>query len=370
MNIPILDVKRQIRPIRRQLDAAIKRVIDNANFVFGSEIKQLEEEVAGYSGAKYAVAVSNGTDAIRLALLAQGVKQGDKVICPDFTYYATAGAIASVGAIPVFADIYPDTYNISIESTETILKKQGKKIKAIVPVHLFGQCADMKGIMGLAKKYDLKVVEDNAQAFGAEFRGKKAGTIGDCGAVSFFPGKNLGAFGDAGMVLTNNKSVANRLYLLRNQGNIRKYHHLIVGYNNRMDTLQAAVLRVKLAHLDSWNTKRLQNAAYFNRAFEGLGIKTPVVSGFSTHIYHQYVLRLDNRRDTLVEYLRAKGIDARVYYPLPLHLQECFKYLGYKAADFPESIKASKETLAIPVYPDMTKQERNYIAACIERFLK
>lgn len=369
--IPILDLKRQIIPIRKKLDVAIKKVIDRASFVFGREIEDFENEVTKYCKVKYAIGVSNGTDAIKLALIALGIKPGDGVICPAFTYYATAGAISGIGAIPVFADIDPDTYNISSANIEQVLRQKGRlNIKAIIPVHLYGQCADMGRILRLARKYKLKVVEDTAQAFGAEYKGRKAGTIGDCGAVSFFPGKNLGAFGDAGMVLTDNKSTAHMLKLLRNQGNIKKYNHLVIGYNHRLDSLQAAVLKVKLKYLDLWNKKRQENARYFNQGLGGLSLKTPFVPEYTTHIYHQYVLRLNQSSAKLIERLRNKRIDARVYYPVPLHLQKCFKYLGYKKGDFPESEKVAQETLAIPVYPDLTREKMDYIIGSIREFLR
>jgi len=371
IKIPILDLKRQIAPIRKELDAAIQQVINNTNFILGKEVEDFENAVTKYSNVKYAVGASNGTDAIKLALVALGVKCGDGVICPAFTYYATCGAVASIGAVPVFADIESDTYNISVRSIEDILKHKRKlKIKAIMPVHLYGQCADMDTILKLAKIYKLKVVEDAAQAFGAEYKGRKAGTMGDCGAVSFFPGKNLGAFGDAGMVLTNNKATARMLKILRNQGNKEKYIHLAVGFNHRLDTLQAAVLEVKLKYLDAWNKKRQENAEYFNQNLSGLDLKIPFVPEYNTHIYHQYVLRLDRPNAKLIEYLRNKGIDARVYYPIPLHLQKCFKYLNYKKGDFPESEKAARQTLAIPVYPDLAKEEMDYIIASIREFLQ
>jgi dTDP-4-amino-4,6-dideoxygalactose transaminase len=376
--IPILDLKKQIAPLRQELDAAIKHVIDNTSFILGHEVEELEDEIQKYCNIKYAVGVSNGTDAIRLALLACGIKYGDKVICPAFTYYATAGAIASMGAIPVFVDIDPKTYNISLESLSKALKKDTKgKIKAVVPVHLYGQCADMDSVLRLAKKYKLKVIEDNAQAFGAEYlpagrqgKGKKAGTMGDCGTTSFFPGKNLGAFGDAGMVVTNNKLIADRIRVMRNQGNIDKYYHLVLGYNNRLDTIQAAVLKVKLKYLDTWNKKRQENARYFNEALKDVNVTTPFICQHSTHIYHQYVLRLDTPSKNLVEHLRSKAIDSRVYYPLPLHLQKCFKYLGYKKGDLPESEEAAIQTLAIPVYPDLSRKELDYIIYSIKEFLQ
>lgn len=369
--IPVLDLKKQIAPIREELDAAIKKVIDNANFILGKEVRDFENEITKYAGVKYAIGVCNGTDAIKLALLASGIKSGDGVICPAFTYYATAGAIASMGARPIFADIGLDTYNISIEAIEKALEHKKKmNISAIIPVHLYGACADMDNILKIAKKHKLKVIEDTAQAFGAEYKGRKAGTIGDCGAVSFFPGKNLGAFGDAGMVLTNNRIIDEKLRILRNQGNKDKYYHLLLGYNNRMDSIQAAVLNVKLKYLDNWNRKRHENAQYFNRQLKGLKVKAPFVPIYSTHIYHQYVLRLEPSSSSLIEHLKSRGIDARVYYPLPLHLQKCFKYLRYKKGEFPNSEKASKETFSIPVYPDLTAKELDYIVGAIKEFLR
>jgi dTDP-4-amino-4,6-dideoxygalactose transaminase len=368
--IPLLDLKKQIAPIRAEIDEAIKRVIDNTSFILGKEVEEFEREVTQYAGVKYAVGVSNGTDAIKLALVALGVKAGDRVVCPAFTYYATAGAIASMGAIPVLTDIDSQAYNMTARNLELTIRKNKKTgITAVIPVHLYGQCADMGAILKVAKAYKLKVVEDTAQAFGAEYRGRKAGTIADCGSVSFFPGKNLGAFGDAGMVLTNSKIVADKIRLFRNQGNKAKYFHQALGYNHRLDTLQAAVLRVKLKYLDVWNRKRQENAEYFNQRLNGLNVKTPFVEAYSSHIYHQYVLRLSTPSAKLIEHLKAKGIDARVYYPVPLHLQQCFKYLGYKRGDFPEAEKASSQTLAIPVYPDLTKDEMDYIVVSIKEFL-
>ncbi|MDD2752626.1 MAG: DegT/DnrJ/EryC1/StrS family aminotransferase [Candidatus Omnitrophica bacterium] len=366
--IPILDLKRQIAPIRQELDAAIKKIVDQANFVFGKEIADFENSVIRYSGAQYACGVSNGTDAIRLGLLAMGIEPGDRVLCPAFTYYATAAAIAGIGALPVFADIDPDTYNIAPEQIQILARK--KRIKAVVPVHLYGQCAEMDNIIKICAKFGLKAVEDTAQAFGASYKGRKAGAIADCGAVSFFPGKNLGAFGDAGMVLSSNKKIDQALRLLRNQGNKEKYNHVIIGYNNRLDTLQAAVLEVKLKYLDSWNRKRQENAKYYNQQLKGLGVTLPFVPVYNEHIYHQYVLRVKSGRDKLMQHLIDKGIDARIYYPQSLHLQKCFKYLGYRKGDFPASESAAKEVLAIPVYPDLTKEEKDYIIVSIKEFFK
>jgi dTDP-4-amino-4,6-dideoxygalactose transaminase len=376
--ISSLDLKKQIAPIRKELDAAINRVIKDTDFISGADVKELEEEVKKYCSVKYALGVSNGTDAIRLCLIASGVKPGEGVICPVFTYYATAGAIATIGAIPVFADIESDTYNISISSIEKVMrKKRNLTIKAIMPVHLYGQCADMSGILKIARKYNLKVIEDAAQAFGADYlssgnlsRKRKAGTIGDCAAVSFYPGKNLGAFGDAGMVLTNNKTIAERVGILRNQGNKKRYYHIVLGYNNRMDSIQAAVLRVKLKYLDSWNKKRQEIAEYYNDKLKGQKVKTPYVAQYSTHIFHQYVLRSESINTKVIGHLNDKGIDARIFYPLPLHLQKCFRYLKHKKGDFPEAEKAAKHTIAIPVYPDLTKEEMDYIITSIKESLQ
>ena len=361
MKIVPLDLKKQIAPLRFQIDAAIKKVLDNTNFVLGQEIMDFQKHVEQYSRAKFAVGCSNGTDAIRLALVALGIKPGDEVVCPAFTYFATAGAVASVGAKPVFVDIDLDTYTISLESLEAALKKRKGKVKAVIPVHLYGQCADIGGVLKLARKYHFKVIEDTAQAFGAEYEGKKAGTLGDCGTISFYPGKNLGAFGDAGMVLTNNQGVAQKLRILLNQGNKEKYYHVMAGFNHRLDTIQAAILDVRLNYLDGWNKKRQKNAAYYNNKLAGLEVITPFVPGYTTHIYHQYVLRLKQPAKSLIEYLRQSGIDARVFYPVPLHLQKCFKNSGYKKGSLIHTEKAAEHTLAIPIHPDLSQEEKDYI---------
>ncbi len=369
MKISALNLKKQIAPIREELDEAIKEVIDNTSFILGERVEKFEQHVVEYSGAKYAVGVSNGTDAISLSLLALGIKAGDGVICPSFTYYATAGAVASIGARPVFADIDGDTYNISLASIEKILAKKSKyKIKAIIPVHLYGQCADMDAILKLARKHKIKVLEDTAQSFGAEYKGKKAGTLGDCGSVSFYPGKNIGAFGDAGLILTNSKTIAEKLKILRNQGNKNKYYHLVLGRNNRLDSIQAVVLDIKLKYLDEWNKKRQELAQYYNKNLSNQKLEIPFVAPYSTHIYHQYTLRVPGLRDKLMSHLQFKGIDSRAFYPVPLHLQKCFKYLGYQRGVFPESEKASKEVLSIPVDPNLSIEEREYIVNSIKEF--
>jgi dTDP-4-amino-4,6-dideoxygalactose transaminase len=370
MKISAFDLKRQIAPIRREIDSAIKEVIDNTSFILGKTVKDFEDNVAEYCNTKYAIGVSNGTDSISLSLIALGVRAGDGVICPAFTYYATAGAVAAIGAVPVFADIDSRTYNISVESAKKVLARKIKlRIKAILPVHLYGQCCDMDAILKLARKYKLKVVEDTAQAFGAEFRGKKAGTLGDCGSVSFYPGKNLGAFGDAGLILTNDLKIAEKIRVLRNQGNKDKYYHSVIGRNNRMDAIQAAVLNIKLKYLDGWNKQRQAIAAYFNKNLSGLVIDTPFVALYSTHIYHQYVLRVSGSNNDLMNYLQSRGIDSRVFYPLPLHLQKCFKYLGYKRGNFPEAEKAALQTLTLPIDPSLTHKEKEYIVQSFKEYI-
>lgn len=369
MKISALDLKKQIAPIRQEIDTAIKEVIDNTGFILGQAVEKFEKHVVEYSKVKYAVGVSNGTDAISLSLLALGIKAGDGVICPAFTYYATAGAVASIGARPVFADIDQDTYNISIESVEILLAKKSKyKIKAIIPVHLYGQCADMDAILKLAAKFKIKVLEDTAQAFGAEYKGRKAGTLGDCGSVSFYPGKNIGAFGDAGLILTNSKALAEKLKILRNQGNKNKYYHLVLGRNNRLDSIQAVVLDIKLKYLDDWNKKRQEVAQYYNKNLSGLNLKTPFVPNYTTHIYHQYTLKSPVSNKGIIGHLLAKGIDSRVFYPVPLHLQKCFKYLGYKMGDFPKAEKAAKQTFTLPIYPELTGEEKDYIIQSVREF--
>jgi dTDP-4-amino-4,6-dideoxygalactose transaminase len=382
MRIPSLDMKAHIAPIRKEIDKAIKGVMDKGGFILGDEVKTLEQEVCAYTGSKYARGVSNGTDAITLSLLALGLKQGDRVICPAFTYYATAGAVAHAGCVPAFADIDPKTYCISMASVKRILsdkRHDTNNIKAIIPVHLYGQCADMGSILAVAKEYKLKVIEDTAQAFGAvchpgrNNKCAKAGTIGNCGTISFFPGKNLGACGDAGMVLAQDKATAERLQCLRNQGadTADKYRHILLGRNNRLDAVQAAILSVKLKYIDKWNKKRAENASYYNKLLNNTELGLPFVPEGNTHIYHQYTLRAKDTvsRDNIIKKLREKGVDSRTFYSTPLHLQPCFSYLNYKKGDFPESERVADEVFSIPVYPELTVEQMDYIVGCIREQL-
>jgi len=369
LKVPALDLKKQIAPIRREIDSAIRGVIDNNSFVFGKEVTELEKRVARFTGVKFAIGVSNGSDAIKLSLIALGIKRGDRVLCPTFTFFATAGAVAAIGAIPVFVDINPLTYNISVPDAVSILKENKGRIKAIIPVDLYGQCADLQEVSRVSRRFGLKIVEDAAQAFGARSNGLYAGTMGDCGTLSFFPGKNLGAFGDAGMVLTNKKPIYQNLLLLRNHGNKLGYRHRLIGYNHRLDCIQAAVLGVKLKYIDRWNRKRQLIARGYNSGLYGLGLHTPFVSEGNTHIYHQYVVGLNTTNSRIVGYLRSKGIDARVYYPLPLHLQPCFRYLGYRRGDFPAAEKSAKSIFTLPIYPDLTKSQLDYTISTIRKYI-
>jgi len=365
--IPIVDLKSQYREIKSEVTTAIGRTLGSCQFILGREVKKLEKEIAGYTKKNYAVAVGSGTDAILLALKAYGIKEGHGVITSPFTYYATAGAIVRSGARPVFCDIDPKTYNISPERLQDLLRRTPyavrSTIKAVIPVHLYGQMADMSNILDIAKRYKLKVIEDAAQAFGAEYRGRPAGSLGDCGCFSFYPGKNLGAYGDAGMVVTDHKYAAEAVRLYRNQGNKIRYRHTVIGHNSRMDEIQAAVLRVKLKYIDKWNRKRREIAEFYEKGLSGLDIETPVSPKAGTHIYHLYVIRFKNKRqkDRTGKLLNYRGIDARTYYPIPLHLQPCFKYLGYKRGDFPESEKASGQVIAIPIYPELTRKQQRFI---------
>ncbi len=389
MNIPLLDLKAQYESIKQEISQKILEVASSQKFILGSEVDSLEKEIASFSETRFATGVSSGSDALIVSLMALEVGEGDAVITTPFTFFATAGAIARLKARPIFCDIDKTSFNISPKKLEDLIEsqlkeRQGLKTKAVIPVHLYGQCADMNPIMDLASKCDLFVIEDAAQAIGAEYplsSGiKKAGSIGDFGALSFFPSKNLGAFGDGGMVLTNDESLAHKTKLLRVHGSKDKYFYEILGGNFRLDTLQAAILRVKLKYLESWQQKRIEKASYYDRIFteSGLGEEGLVqVPGSlykdkgvkNYHVYHQYVIRAE-KRDNLKEFLQEKGVGTAIYYPLPLHLQKCFSYLGYKKGDFPVAEEASQEVLAIPIYPELTSEQQDFIVSSIQSFYK
>jgi len=367
MKIPLLDLKQQYKSIKPGIDRALENVILNQDFVLGEDTRQFEKEMAVYCNTKYAVGLASGTDALILALKALGIGEGDEVITTPFTFFATAEAISIVGARPVFVDIDPKTYNINPALIE---EKINKKTKAVIPVHLYGQCADMDPIMAIARKRGLKVIEDTAQAIGATYKGKKAGSMGDIGALSFFPSKNLGGFGDGGMIVTNNKDLADRIRVLRVHGSSERYMHSMIGTNSRLDNLQAAVLRIKLKYLDGWLEARRRNAAYYGENLKGLPLDTPYVPAGNVHTYHLYVLRAKSGLDKLMKFLTDGGIETRTYYPIPLHLQDCYKGLGYKKGDLKEAESAAVQTFSVGVYPELKTGEMDYVIGRIKEFFK
>ena len=367
MKIPILDLKEQYKGIKKEVDAAIHKVIDSQGFILGEDVKAFEAEVASYCNTKSAAGVASGTDALILALKALGIGPGDEVITSSFTFIATAEAISLVGAKPVFVDVNPRTYNIDPALIEP---KISPATKAVIPVHLYGQCADMDPILAIAKRHNLRVIEDCAQAIGSTYKGRKAGSMGDMGAISFFPGKNLGAYGDAGMVVTNDQTLVDKVNILRVHGSSIRYLHSHIGMNSRLDSLQAAVLRVKLKYLDTWLEARREKARYYDEHLKGLPVTTPFVSKDSVHTYHLYVLRLRTGLEEFMKHLTDGGIETRTYYPVPLHLQECYKTLRYKKGDLPESEAAALETCAIAVYPELKQQDLEYVVKRIKGFFK
>ncbi|MDO8094036.1 MAG: DegT/DnrJ/EryC1/StrS family aminotransferase [Candidatus Brocadiales bacterium] len=374
MEVPLLDLKTQYKDLRDEIRAAIDEVCDSQQFILGSKVKAFEQLIALYSHTKHAVGVSSGTDALLVSLMALDVKPEEEIITPTYSFFSTAGVIARLGAKPVFVDIDPLTYNINPSLIEKLITK---RTKAIMPVHLYGQCCDMTPILDTAYRHSLFVIEDAAQAIGARYKNERVtGSMGDMGCFSFFPSKNLGAFGDAGMVVTNNSELASKIEILRTHGSNPKYYHNVVGGNFRLDALQAAILHVKLKYLDKWTLKRQKNAETYNKLFtdagltgKGLGspVGLPYTATGNRHIFNQYVIRAIDRNN-LQGFLKANGIGTEVYYPLPLHLQECFSNLGYKEGDFPESEKAAKETLALPIYPELTHEQQEYVVNKLKEF--
>lgn len=354
--VPLLDTRAQLAPIRAELDAALHRVLDHGQFILGPEVRQFEEEIARYCGTKHAVGCGSGSDALLLPLMALNAGPGDCVITTPYTFFATAGSIARLGARPVFVDIEPETCNIDPAKLDAALRAlsgaERARVKAIVPVHLYGQCADMEPIEEIASRYGIPVMEDAAQAIGAEYRGRRACSMGWCGTLSFYPSKNLGGLGEGGMVATNDDALADKVRSLRVHGSRRKYYHELVGLNSRLDTLQAAALLVKLPHLDAWTAARRRNAARYRELLADAAVTLPLERTGCFHIYNQFVIR-STRRDSLIQHLKQNGVGSEVYYPVPLHLQECFAYCGYKPGDFPESERAALETLAIPIQPEL-----------------
>ncbi|MCK5119004.1 MAG: DegT/DnrJ/EryC1/StrS family aminotransferase [Candidatus Latescibacteria bacterium] len=365
MNVPLLDLKAQYAAIREEIRTAIDEVMDSQHFILGPKVAALEQQIAVYSGAKYAIGVASGSDALLLALMALDIGPGDEVITTPYTFFATASAVSRLGATPVFVDIHPRTYNIDPDGIE---EKITEHTRAILPVHLFGQMADMDPIMEVANRHGLKVVEDAAQSIGATYRGKKAGAIAELGCFSFFPSKNLGGYGDGGMVVTNEEDAAERIRVLRVHGSKPKYYHQLVGINSRLDALQAAVLSTKLNYLEGWSAARRRHAAFYDAAFSDVNVETPHIEPFNVSIYNQYILRVEGR-DELMAHLKKQGIGCEIYYPVPLHLQACYQHLGYREGDFPESERAARETLALPVYPELTERQQEYVVSRIKAFI-
>lgn len=373
MQVPLLDLKGQFSALKPEIMKAMEELCDSQLFILGPKVAEFESEVAAYSGAAGACGVTSGSDALLIALMAEGIKAGDEVITTPFTFFATAGAIARVGAKPVFVDIDPVTFNIDASKIE---EKITPRTKAIIPVHLFGQMAEMEPIMAIAGAHGLIVIEDAAQAIGAEYKGRRAGSVGDYGCFSFFPSKNLGGFGDGGMVTANSAERIERLKIFRNHGMNPKYYHHFVGGNFRLDALQAAVLSIKLKHLDSWTEGRQKNAEEYRRIFAANGLDGKVVlpseAPYTTrHIYNQFsILVKDGRRDAVKAALQAANVGCDIYYPVPLHMQECFAGLGYRKGDLPVSEAVADEILALPIYPESTAAMREYVVATIGNALK
>ncbi len=367
--VPLLDLEAQHRPLRDELLRAMTRVMDSQQFIMGEEVKQLEKEIAAYTGVSRGVGCASGSDALYLALMAAGVGPGDEVLTTPFSFFATAGSISRAGATPVFVDIDPETYNIDPALLAEAMAKH-PRAKTVIPVHLFGACADMDPILKLAADHGAVVIEDGAQSIGAEYKGRKAQSMGELGCISFFPSKNLGGFGDGGMVLTNNDGLADKMASLRAHGTTKKYYHPYIGTNSRLDTLQAAVLLVKLRRLDAWSDGRARNAAKYREILSaaGLPIVLPVVADYQTrHVYNQFVIRCE-RRDQLQNYLKQHGVGTEVYYPLSLHLQPCYADLGYKEGSMPVSERASKEVLALPIHADLPNEDIAYICELMRSF--
>ncbi|MCB0713912.1 MAG: DegT/DnrJ/EryC1/StrS family aminotransferase [Ignavibacteriae bacterium] len=384
MNVPLLDLKPQYEALKPEIDATVVRVIQSQYFILGPDVERMEGEMASYLEAKYAIGVSSGTDALLLALMALNVGSGDEIIVPTFSFFATAGVVSRLGATPVFVDIDPVTYNVN---PELIADAITPRTKGIIPVHLFGQAANLKPILEVAERHDIPVIEDAAQAIGARYAdGKRLGAIGEVGCFSFFPSKNLGAFGDAGLVTTNDDDLYQRMKIMRVHGGERSYYHSVIGGNFRIDALQAAILSVKLPHLDRWTAGRRANANRYRGLFvesgltdtvdqllprEGapVGLPQSAYNGEEAHIYNQFVVRVPDR-DRLCNHLKEKGVGHAIYYPVPFHRQECFASLGYRSEDFPEAERAAAEVLALPIYPELVPAQQEYVVESIREFFQ
>ena len=382
--VPLLDLARQYKSLRAEILLAIETVCDSQQYILGKEVESFEAEVSAFCGVDFSLGCASGTDALWLALAAARVGPGDEVITTPFTFFASVSSITRASAKPILVDVDPLTLNLDPKKVQDRIQRGSARLKAIMPVHLYGQCADMDAFACLAKEYKLVIVEDAAQAFGAAWSGRRAGSLGDIAGFSFYPTKNLSAFGDAGCVTTNNEEFAKRVALLRNHGSRKRYYHEEVGWNSRLDSIQAAVLRIKLKHIEEWNRQRQLRAEVYNRLFKeaGLlnaggnarrsptefrGIRLLQTRAEATHVYHQYVIR-SSRRDELQGFLKQRNIGSEVYYPLALHQQECFRYLGYAESDLPESTRAAREVLALPIFPELILEEQQYVVNAIADF--
>lgn len=368
MKIPLVNLQKQYQHYKSEIDVAIQKVLDTSHYVLGEDVGIFEQKFADFCDAKYCVAVASGTDALLISLKALGIKEGDEVITVPNSFFATALAVSMLGAKPVFVDINPQTYTIDVSKIE---EKITPRTKAIIPVHLFGQPADMDPIKKIADKHNLRILEDACQAHGARYKGRRVGTFGDIAAFSFFPGKNLGAYGDGGGIVTNNKDLAEKAYLYHVYGGKDKYNYSMLGFNSRLDTLQAAVLMVKLKYLDEWTEKRRQNAGLYDTLLSGMAVTTPVVLDAVEPAFHLYVIRTDkDKRDGLAKYLNDNGIATGVHYPIPIHLQTAYKALGYTKGDFPHTERSSEEILSLPMCPELQEGEIRYIVDTIKEFFK
>jgi dTDP-4-amino-4,6-dideoxygalactose transaminase len=379
MKVPLLDLKKQYETIKTEIREVTEEVCDSQWFIMGPRVEELEKQIAEYCNCRFGVGVSSGTDALLISLMSAGIGPGDTVMTTPYTFFATVGAIVRTGARPLFADIREDTFNLDPKILEMTLlslsDEEKEKVKAIIPVHLYGQCADMEPILNLAEKFGLIVIEDAAQAIGAAYKRpesgvKRAGSMGLYGCFSFFPSKNLGAFGDGGMVTTSDPEVYDRLKKLRNHGASPKYYHAMIGGNFRLDALQAAILIVKLRYLDRWTEKRQENAALYRTLFEEEGLDEVLLPDEKEerHIYNQFVIRAPGKRDALKAFLNEKGVGSEIYYPVPLHMQTCFSSLGYKKEDFPVSVTAAETSLALPIFPELTSEQINYVVDMTAQF--
>jgi dTDP-4-amino-4,6-dideoxygalactose transaminase len=366
MNVPMLDLSEQYQTLKGEIMEALDDVMSKSHFILGANVKKLESDVAEYSGVSHGIGVANGSDALHISLQACGVTQGDEVIVPSFTFFATAGAVARAGGTPVFVDIDPKTFNIDPKKIEAAITE---KTKAIVPVHLYGQMADMDAIVEIAEKHNLAVIEDAAQAIGSLYKGKKVGELGTTACYSFFPTKNLGAYGDAGMIVTKDDEIAERMRVIRVHGSKPKYYHHVLGYNSRLDELQAAILNVKFPHLDDWGKLRREKAENYTKLLNEAvkDIVTPFIEEHNYHVFHQYTIRVQ-KRDELQAFLKENGVSTMIYYPKPLHLQPVFEDLGYKEGDLPETEKACAEAVSLPMFPELTLEQQEYVVSKIAEF--